>query len=40
MMAQVLQFQTLQDISSPITPPYNRSPQIQARYNKWDVQWL
>jgi LPS-assembly protein len=37
MMAQVLQFQTLQDISSPITPPYNRSPQIQARYNKWDV---
>jgi LPS-assembly protein len=38
MMAQVLQFQTLQDISSPITPPYNRSPQIQARYNKWNVQ--
>jgi LPS-assembly protein len=38
MMAQVLQFQTLQDISSPITPPYNRSPQILARYNKWDVQ--
>ncbi len=37
MMAQVLQFQTLQDISSPITPPYNRSPQIVARYNKWDV---
>ena len=38
MMAQVLQFQTLQDISSPITPPYNRSPQILARYNKWDIQ--
>ena len=38
LMAQVLQFQTLQDISSPITPPYNRSPQIQARYNKWNVQ--
>ena len=38
MMAQVLQFQTLQDITSPITPPYNRSPQIQARYNKWNVQ--
>ena len=37
MMALVLQFQTLQDISSPITPPYNRSPQIQARYNKWNV---
>ena len=37
MMAQVLKFQTLQDISSPITPPYDRSPQILARYNKWDV---
>ena len=38
MMAQVLHFQTLQDLSSPITPPYNRSPQILAQYNKWDVQ--
>jgi LPS-assembly protein len=37
MMMQVLQFQTLQDVSSPITPPYDRSPQIMARYNKWDV---
>jgi LPS-assembly protein len=37
LMAQVLKFQTLQDISSPITPPYDRSPQILARYNKWDV---
>ena len=37
MMAQVLKFQTLQDINSPITPPYDRSPQILARYNKWDV---
>lgn len=37
MMTQVLKFQTLQDISSPITPPYDRSPQILARYNKWDV---
>ncbi len=37
MMTQVLKFQTLQDVSSPITPPYDRSPQILARYNKWDV---
>jgi LPS-assembly protein len=38
LMTQVLKFQTLQDISSPITPPYDRSPQVLARYNKWDVQ--
>ena len=37
MMTKVLQFQTLQDISSPITPPYNRLPQIMARYNKLDL---
>jgi LPS-assembly protein len=37
LMTQVLKFQTLQDISSPITPPYDRSPQVVARYNKWDV---
>ena len=37
MMTQVLKFQTLQDISSPITPPYDRSPQIMARYNRWDL---
>lgn len=37
MMTQVLKFQTLQDISSPITPPYDRSPQIVARYNRWDL---
>jgi LPS-assembly protein len=37
MMTQVLKFQTLQDISSPITPPYDRSPQIMARYNTWDL---
>ena len=37
MMAQVLQFQTLQDISSPITPPYNRSPQIMGRYDKREL---
>jgi LPS-assembly protein len=40
MMTQVLQFQTLQDISSPITPPYNRSPQVLAQYTKWDLNGL
>jgi LPS-assembly protein len=37
MLTQVQKFQTLQDISSPITPPYDRSPQVLAQYNKWDV---
>jgi LPS-assembly protein len=37
MMTRVQQFQTLQDISSPITPPYDRSPQILAQYTKWDM---
>jgi LPS-assembly protein len=37
MMTRVQQFQTLQDVSSPITPPYDRSPQIVAQYNKWDL---
>jgi LPS-assembly protein len=37
LMTHVLKFQTLQDISSPITPPYDRSPQILARYNTWDL---
>jgi LPS-assembly protein len=37
MMTLVQQFQTLQDVSSPITPPYDRSPQIVAQYNKWDL---
>ncbi len=37
MMTQVQKFQTLQDISSPITPPYDRSPQVLAQYNKWDL---
>jgi LPS-assembly protein len=38
MTAQVLQFQTLQDVTSPMTPPYNKVPQIVGRYTKWDVQ--
>ena len=37
MTAQVLRWQTLQDATSPITPPYDRSPQIVLRHNRWDV---
>ena len=37
MTAQVLRWQTLQDAASPITPPYDRLPQIVLRHNRWDV---
>jgi LPS-assembly protein len=37
MTAQVLRWQTLQDATSPITPPYDRLPQIVLRHNRWDV---
>ena len=42
MMAQVQRWQTLQDplSSSYITPPYDRVPQIQLRYNLWQAQGL
>ena len=29
-------WQTLQEVTSPITPPYNREPQITANYTKYD----
>jgi len=29
-------WQTLQDPTSPITPPYNKLPQVTANYNKYD----
>ncbi len=32
--ARVLQWQTLQDVTAPIVPPYDRFPQITARYQK------
>ncbi len=34
--ARALKYQTLQDVTSPITPPYDRVPQITANYNKYD----
>jgi len=40
MTAQVLRWQTLQDATSPITPPYDRLPQIVLRHNRWDVDGL
>ena len=37
MTAQVQRWQALQDVSSPITPPYDRAPQIVLRHNQWDA---
>jgi LPS-assembly protein len=37
MSAQVQRWQTLQDINAPITPPYDRAPQITLRYGLWDA---
>ncbi|MES2533230.1 MAG: LPS-assembly protein LptD, partial [Pseudomonadota bacterium] len=35
-MARALSYQTLQYSLSPITPPYDRMPQVTANYNKYD----
>ncbi|WP_198970738.1 LPS-assembly protein LptD [Xylophilus sp. ASV27] len=35
--ARSLKWQTLQSVTSPIIPPYDRLPQVVARYNKVDV---
>ena len=40
MTAQVQRWQTLQDVASPITPPYDRTPQIVLRHTRWDVNSL
>ncbi len=40
LMAQVQRWQALQDISSPITPPYDRAPQVTLRYGQWNAQGL
>ena len=40
MSAQVQRWQTLQDINSPITPPYDRAPQIGMRYGQWNADGL
>jgi LPS-assembly protein len=37
MSAQVQRWQTLQDINAPITPPYDRAPQIGLRYAQWQA---
>jgi LPS-assembly protein len=37
MTAQVQRWQTLQDINAPITPPYDRAPQIGLRYAQWNA---
>ncbi|MDP4772259.1 MAG: LPS assembly protein LptD [Limnohabitans sp.] len=38
--AQVQRWQTLQDITAPITPPYDRAPQIGLRYGQWQADGL
>jgi LPS-assembly protein len=37
---RALQWQTLQDIDAPIRPPYDRLPQITARYARFDLRGL
>lgn len=34
---RTLKWQTLQDVTAPITPPYDRLPQVVARYTRLDV---
>ena len=34
---RTVSWQTLQDVSSPIVPPYDRMPQLMARYGRLDV---
>lgn len=40
MTAQVQRWQALQDVNAPITPPYDRAPQITMRYAKWNADGL
>ncbi|MBA2962864.1 MULTISPECIES: LPS-assembly protein LptD [Ramlibacter] len=35
--ARALQWQTLQDVTAPITPPYDRMPQLYTRYARPDL---
>ena len=37
---RVLKWQTLQDINSPIIPPYDRLPQLSAAYTRFDAPLL
>ena len=34
---RTLKWQTIQDVSSPITPPYDRMPQLTGRFNRSDI---
>ena len=36
MVGLVQRWQTQQDVTSPITPPYDRAPQITMRYGRWN----
>ncbi|MGZ5180815.1 MAG: LPS-assembly protein LptD [Ramlibacter sp.] len=36
-MARTLSWQTLQDVTAPITPPYDRLPELYARYLRQDL---
>ena len=36
MVGIVQRWQTQQDVTAPITPPYDRAPQITMRYGKWN----
>jgi LPS-assembly protein len=35
--ARALKWQTLQDVTAPITPPYDRLPQVVGRYSRLDL---
>ena len=39
-MTQVQRWQTLQDVTAPITPPYDRAPQVTMRYGQWNAEGL
>jgi LPS-assembly protein len=36
-MGRTLKWQTLQDVSAPITPPYDRMPELLVRYTRQDL---
>lgn len=40
MVGLVQRWQTQQDVTSPITPPYDRAPQITMRYGQWNESGL
>jgi LPS-assembly protein len=37
LLARTLKWQTLQDVTSPITPPYDQLPQLLARHTRLDL---